>query len=146
MIWSSQKKTVILEEWFFFFFAVFSCRRKITRFERLCWCADVTDQWVVYVVVSKSLHLFTIASPCSSVAEHWSCKPGVESSILSGGIFFFFFFLWNILKFIDAYSVSQKSRVFFKSLFCKSTYYLSLIHIWRCRRIERCRSRWSPYH
>ena len=26
------------------------------------------------------------------------------------------------------------------------TQYLSLIHIWRCRRIERCRSRWSPYH
>ena len=25
-------------------------------------------------------------------------------------------------------------------------YILSLIHIWRCRRIERCRSRWSPYH
>ena len=25
-------------------------------------------------------------------------------------------------------------------------YRLSLIHIWRCRRIERCRSRWSPYH
>ena len=24
--------------------------------------------------------------------------------------------------------------------------HLSLIHIWRCRRIERCRSRWSPYH
>ena len=23
---------------------------------------------------------------------------------------------------------------------------LSLIHIWLCRRIERCRSRWSPYH
>ena len=23
---------------------------------------------------------------------------------------------------------------------------LSLIHIWRCRRIERCRSRWSQYH
>ena len=22
----------------------------------------------------------------SSVAEHWSCKPGVESSILSGGM------------------------------------------------------------
>ena len=27
-----------------------------------------------------------------------------------------------------------------------SRIYLSLIHIWRCRRIERCRSRWSPYH
>ena len=28
---------------------------------------------------------------------------------------------------------------------CK-LYILSLIHIWRCRRIERCRSRWSPYN
>ena len=27
-----------------------------------------------------------------------------------------------------------------------SLLHLSLIHIWRCRRIERCRSRWSPYH
>ena len=25
-------------------------------------------------------------------------------------------------------------------------YYLSLIHIWRCRRSTLCRSRWSPYH
>ena len=24
--------------------------------------------------------------------------------------------------------------------------YLSLIHIWRCRRASMCRSRWSPYH
>ena len=23
---------------------------------------------------------------------------------------------------------------------------LSLIHIWRCRRVTVCRSRWSPYH
>ena len=30
-------------------------------------------------------------------------------------------------------------------LYCRSSS-LSLIHIWRCRRIERCRSRWSPYH
>ena len=27
-----------------------------------------------------------------------------------------------------------------------SAYHLSLIHIWRCRRRLRCRSRWSPYH
>ena len=26
------------------------------------------------------------------------------------------------------------------------TLYLSLIHIWRCRRYSLCRSRWSPYH
>ena len=25
-------------------------------------------------------------------------------------------------------------------------HYLSLIHIWRCRRSTLCRSRWSPYH
>ena len=25
-------------------------------------------------------------------------------------------------------------------------YRLSLIHIWRCRRLLTCRSRWSPYH
>ena len=29
---------------------------------------------------------------------------------------------------------------------CAASWWLSLIHIWRCRRIERCRSRWSPYH
>ena len=28
----------------------------------------------------------------------------------------------------------------------QSTFYLSLIHIWRCRRSTLCRSRWSPYH
>ena len=27
-----------------------------------------------------------------------------------------------------------------------SFWYLSLIHIWRCRRYSLCRSRWSPYH
>ena len=25
-------------------------------------------------------------------------------------------------------------------------WHLSLIHIWRCRRVSQCRSRWSPYH
>ena len=29
------------------------------------------------------------------------------------------------------------------TILCK---YLSLIHIWRCRRSTLCRSRWSPYH
>ena len=27
-----------------------------------------------------------------------------------------------------------------------TTQFLSLIHIWRCRRSTLCRSRWSPYH
>ena len=32
------------------------------------------------------------------MVEHWSCKPGVESSILSGGRFFLFF-CFNIIDF-----------------------------------------------
>ena len=40
-----------------------------------------------------------------------------------------FYFLWNTLL--------MKSCI---------GYFLSLIHIWRCRRNGQCRSRWSPYH
>ena len=32
------------------------------------------------------------------------------------------------------------------SCMCMCVCVLSLIHIWRCRRITGCRSRWSPYH
>ena len=35
--------------------------------------------------------------------------------------------------------VSTKDRIV-------DVWMLSLIHIWRCRRLLRCRSRWSPYH
>ena len=45
-------------------------------------------------------------------------------------------------------SVKQilKDRSFKYKLRNQTNLTLSLIHIWRCRRIERCRSRWSPYH
>ena len=33
-----------------------------------------------------------------------------------------------------------------KDCYSKWWTYLSLIHIWRCRRYAVCRSRWSPYH
>ena len=32
------------------------------------------------------------------------------------------------------------------SFSCRISKYLSLIHIWRCRRSTLCRSRWSPDH
>ena len=32
------------------------------------------------------------------------------------------------------------------SISIRDPLYLSLIHIWRCRRSYACRSRWSPYH
>ena len=38
-------------------------------------------------------------------------------------------------------TVDQSSHKFFFALLT-----LSLIHIWRCRRLLTCRSRWSPYH
>ena len=41
--------------------------------------------------VAKNKQPFPIESLYSSVAEHWSCKPGVESSILSGGSFLLFY-------------------------------------------------------
>ena len=33
-----------------------------------------------------------------------------------------------------------------RTFFAHSEMFLSLIHIWRCRRYAVCRSRWSPYH
>ena len=33
-----------------------------------------------------------------------------------------------------------------KKVFSSAAILLSLIHIWRCRRLLTCRSRWSPYH
>ena len=44
--------------------------------------------------------------------------------------------------------------VVMKDIICRCAYpqeilipfFLSLIHIWRCRRYAVCRSRWSPYH
>ena len=82
-------------------------------------------------------------------------------SLLARTIFCVFFWLINKKKFslqkLDA--VADFFCVFrcfvgynwspgapWGSLWAPISIYLSLIHIWRCRRIERCRSRWSPYH
>eukprot|EP00826_Nyctotherus_ovalis_P028971 TRINITY_DN22836_c0_g1_i2.p1 TRINITY_DN22836_c0_g1~~TRINITY_DN22836_c0_g1_i2.p1 ORF type:complete len:221 (-),score=40.39 TRINITY_DN22836_c0_g1_i2:15-677(-) len=43
-------------------------------------------------------------------------------------------------------TLSQHLSKFSESKSFGITPELSLIHICRCRRIERCRSRWSPYH
>ena len=42
----------------------------------------------LFAFFPKSSQKLVMGSLYSSVAEHWSCKPGVESSILSGGMFF----------------------------------------------------------
>ena len=43
-------------------------------------------------------------------------------------------------------SLLSVSPSVFRDLLLRSLFLLSLIHIWRCRRPSRCRSRWSPYH
>ena len=43
---------------------------------------------------------------------------------------------------VEMSNTELKREQYFQNLI----YNLSLIHICRCRRIERCRSRWSPYH
>ena len=47
--------------------------------------------------------------------------------------------IWNVLGWVPCVQVTPHLK-------CMRLVTLSLIHIWRCRRIERCRSRWSPYH
>ena len=51
-------------------------------------------------------------------------------------------FLWFCPRQELKWSVTYVSETDF--VFCVE--YLSLIHIWRCRRKLTCRSRWSPYH
>eukprot|EP00826_Nyctotherus_ovalis_P000667 TRINITY_DN10007_c0_g1_i3.p1 TRINITY_DN10007_c0_g1~~TRINITY_DN10007_c0_g1_i3.p1 ORF type:complete len:332 (+),score=118.76 TRINITY_DN10007_c0_g1_i3:502-1497(+) len=49
----------------------------------------------------------------------------------------------NIYKAVES---EAKAKEIIGDEFNGIDYELSLIHICRCRRIERCRSRWSPYH
>ena len=74
---------------------------------------------------------------------------------------FLFSCLWSKVSIYIClcWSLGHAEQLLFSCLFAKVsicnyvtchipdvTLCLSLIHIWRCRRIERCRSRWSPYH
>ena len=49
---------------------------------------------------------------------------------------------------VAAYHFGKEDTVFSfrKKFFISECLFLSLIHIWRCRRSTLCRSRWSPYH
>ena len=56
-------------------------------------------------------------------------------------------FLWPNIITIQILLFSHPCISLYPSVsWLQNCQYLSLIHIWRCRRIERCRSRWSPYH
>eukprot|EP00826_Nyctotherus_ovalis_P016135 TRINITY_DN1464_c0_g1_i2.p1 TRINITY_DN1464_c0_g1~~TRINITY_DN1464_c0_g1_i2.p1 ORF type:complete len:291 (-),score=41.68 TRINITY_DN1464_c0_g1_i2:21-893(-) len=65
-----------------------------------------------------------------------SCIMKEKAEIITNNVAAFLKFSSSLLKLED----QEITQSVLKAL------YLSLIHICRCRRIERCRSRWSPYH
>ena len=77
---------------------------------------------------------------CSKTQFPIRCRKFGDSAINKCQIAYFF-----IANARNAYisTSGQKIRRYHRVL---RPWFLSLIHIWRCRRIERCRSRWSPYH
>ena len=77
-----------------------------------------------------------------------------DFSFLMGYIFNKDIFLKNSMsKFLDYITNKQYIKNMF-TFHCNKhrlilyllCFFLSLIHIWRCRRYAVCRSRWSPYH
>ena len=66
------------------------------------------------------------------------CSPQKNKDGGTGSLFFkIYFYIMMCYVILDNNS---------KQVIWEKLTRLSLIHIWRCRRIERCRSRWSPYH
>ena len=97
------------------------------------WVWVITLKSVFRFVTAKYYILFSLKTSSCKVL----CLDKSDISRLTFGLLY----LNNIRLFIDKW-------INIDSL-CTQNHpelYLSLIHIWRCRRIERCRSRWSPYH
>ena len=56
----------------------------------------------------------------------------------------FAFFSWTSERAVYMFSCTRTDSWSRSKVLTSLT--LSLIHIWRCRRLLTCRSRWSPYH
>ena len=82
------------------------------------------------VAVIECISHFTLASPRVS----WSV---VDETL---DIYRIYSIAWWARRW--GLALQEIEQPFFPYLVC----FLSLIHIWRCRRRLRCRSRWSPYH
>ena len=68
------------------------------------------------------------------------CDPVPEIQVTLGG--WIFYVIGRLVSLI-----SNNSYVIMSCMSgSRSSFNLSLIHIWRCRRSTLCRSRWSPYH
>ena len=129
----------------------------------LCTCSSVLAFCESFITVvferltRKCWHyisLFTVTSNLAQWFVNRLCSFFFGSSSWSAVRFWFFFSSWgggtapqtpplllNILAFfIETHPKQSQHDVSLQM------YYLSLIHIWRCRRSTLCRSRWSPYH
>ena len=79
---------------------------------------DLSDKWHRRAVLTDSRHLHRLK-------DHNLESSGVET-------------LETLPLRVRSFRTVLKTSI--------SVCYLSLIHIWRCRRSYACRSRWSPYH
>ena len=81
--------------------------------------------------------LYTITALTCNTKKHLPCVPKKVSPL-------------NILQQQPQICSDLNKILHTKDDICYKHYYivsyLSLIHIWRCRRSTLCRSRWSPYH
>ena len=107
-------------------------------------------------------HIFFFWTPTENFSTNFSTESPSESFLLHCILFIFYFVFYASVLFIirprRCRSAAAYNRQTFPWTICRSlglslsayvrrsVQCLSLIHIWRCRRIERCRSRWSPYH
>ena len=116
--------------------------------------------WLFFSRIKHSLALYfttTMPDPVHHAASH-SSSPTTTSKILSWSSTSPDLNLnkhtWNELetRVRGRVNAPENVRELFQALkqewvaIPAQVIYLSLIHIWRCRRNSACRSRWSPYH
>ena len=98
--------------------------------------------WMIF-----SISLFTFLSKTNifhPVTLNFYLRPWQIKMNDMPNIYYHLIFLQYILTVLYGKSVTVDFRAFWREY--ALVYYLSLIHIWRCRRSTLCRSRWSPYH
>ena len=81
----------------------------------------------------------------SALLKNQTDKKALRVGVRSGGCSGMSY----TMDFIGGDEINSDDKVYDYSLSSEQTFKvicLSLIHIWRCRRLLTCRSRWSPYH
>ena len=106
-------------------FSPYSLSIILVKLVALCW-------WLFVIV--------TISQPIPLLM----CCNAIQCNAMQCILLFFLIFLFFFFFFFLLITLCHNIIVYIGTSF--DGLYLSLIHIWRCRRIERCRSRWSPYH